>query len=64
MRASGSCTGVEKSVATVPQLIGQSSSMEVPKERTLLFVLYFNFSSLGCPQFSHIYLPAMLRQSI
>lgn len=28
-RASGSCTRLERSVATVPQLIGQSSSMEI-----------------------------------
>lgn len=63
-RASGSCTGVERSVATIPHLAGQSSSTEVAEECTLLFVLHFNFSSLGCPQFSHTHLPARLRQSI
>lgn len=54
---------VEKSVATIPQLTGQSSSMKITAESYVLFVLDFNFSTSGCPWFSHTYLAAKLMPS-
>jgi len=55
-RASGSCMDVGRSVATIPQPMDESSSMEIAAAYSLLFALGFSFSSSGCPQFSHIYL--------